>query len=239
MCDLFGYMNPEELGDKDEIPTKRYSPLRVTPLLGQYSQPVTTDMILRYDVEDEEGDLDHNIGYREMTENVFRGAFALDVPAIGRRETEELVNGDDHDRYKRTYSDEIEDTKRAQRVSELLTAIQNTSQLAGQARHMADFMPDFVVAAAMPTYNQRVSNSIRVDSNNGEVNADTLRSVLTDLINLDATVWVAGTHNPAVMNNWEEVFDVATSMDDVSVEDSVSDVFREATEEITSVYESE
>lgn len=226
MCDLFGYMNTEELDGDDDPPQKRVSPLRVSPLVGQYEQPVTTDMILQYDVEDEEGDLSHKIGYREMTENVFRGALALDVPGVGQREEESLSNDDDTARYERTLTDEVSDSERADRVTELLEAIANTTQLAGQARHMADFMPDFMVATTLPVYNQRVSNAIRVDADAGEVDTDTLQSVLKDLAHYEGSnVWVAGTHNPAVMNNWDEVMDAAEEIDGVSTVDSIMECF--------------
>lgn len=90
LCDLFGYMNTDLDGDDDPNP-KRVSPLRVSPLVGQYDRPVTTDMILQYDVEN----ADNRIGYRELSENVFHGALAVDVPAIGQRENESIADGDD------------------------------------------------------------------------------------------------------------------------------------------------
>jgi len=153
LCDLFGYMNTD-LGD-DEPPAKRYSPIRVTPIVGQYDRPLTTDMILQYDPD--EG-ADHNIGYREMTENVFKGALMLDVPAVGQRETEQVDSSRDHDEvYQRTFETEIDHADRAERVAELIDAVANTSRLAGQARHMADFMPDFCIGATVDQYNQRLT----------------------------------------------------------------------------------
>lgn len=232
LCDLFGYMNPEELDDIDDIPVNRVSPLRATPLVGQYDQPVTTDMILQYDPGiDAESvtDSDHNIGYREMTENVFRGALAIDIPAIGRREIENIEETNNGVRSKRELTNELDDNNngddRKDRIEELLTAIQNTSNLAGQARHMADFMPDFLIASTQPVYNQRVSNAIRTDPETGEVDPSTLESVLKDLIALEADVWVAGTRNPSVMNNWDEVMDVVESVDGVETQDSVVATF--------------
>lgn len=227
MCDLFGYMNTEELGAEGQPPAKRVSPLRVSPLVGQYEQPVTTDMILQYDIETEEGDLSHKIGYREMTENVFRGALALDIPAVGQREIEQL-DGDDSTRYSRTLEEEIDANERAERIEQLLEAITNTTQLAGQARHMADFMPDFMVAATLPVYNQRITNAIRVEREAGEVNVKTLRSVLKDLTHHhDSEVWVAGTKNPTVMNNWGDVMGAAEDVEDVTTVDSITGCFEE------------
>jgi len=193
-------------------------------------------MILQYavggDVKKTEGEngsddqLENRIGYREMTENVFKGAWALDIAAVGRREIEELDTTANHDhRYSRELKDEIDDEERVERMNELLTALLNASQLAGQARHMADFMPDFIIGAATPVYNQRVLNAIHIDPETRTLNVDALRSVLADLDNQDATVWMAGTHNPNVISNWSAVMDVGSSMDHVTVTDSVTDCY--------------
>ena len=236
MCDLFGYMNTDlDPNNGDPLP-KRTSPLRVTPLIGQYDASTTTDMILQYAVggdvkktdEDEVDDeqLENRIGYREMTENVFKGAWAIDVDAIGRREVEDIDTSQDHgNRYSRELKNEITEETRADRIGELLTALLNTTQLAGQARHMADFMPDLVLSAALPVYNQRILNALHVDPETRELNTDALKSVLADLENQDATVWMAGTYNPNVISNWDEVMDVGASMGHVTVVDSVTDCY--------------
>jgi CRISPR-associated protein Cas7/Cst2/DevR subtype I-B len=219
MCDLFGYFNPEELGE--EVRPKRVSPLRVTPLEGQYDMPVTTDMILQFGVEDEAGDLDPNIGYRELTENVYKNAVSMDVDAIGRREIERVRDEGAH--FERELKNELSgDDARRQRVTELIEALQNASQLAGQARHMADFMPDLMIATAIPTYNQRITNALHVDSESQTVDTNALASVLTDLSNMGAKTWVAGTHNPDVIDNWDSVFDTATGIEGVEQVDSIT-----------------
>ena len=236
MCDLFGYMNTDlDPNNGDPLP-KRTSPLRVTPLIGQYDASTTTDMILQYAVggdvkktnEDEIDDeqLENRIGYREMTENVFKGAWAIDVDAIGQREVEDIDTSQDHgNRYSRKLENKISEETRVNRVRELLTALLNTTQLAGQARHMADFMPDLVLSAALPVYNQRILNALHVDPETRELNTDALKSVLADLDNQDATVWMAGTYNPNVISNWEEVMDLGSTMDHVTVVDSVTDCY--------------
>lgn len=246
LCDLFGYMNTDlDPSNGDPLP-KRTSPLRVTPLVGQYDASTTTDMILQYAVggdvkksDDGEGDseqLDNRIGYREMTENVFKGGWAIDVDAVGRREIEGIDTSQDHsERYSRELEDRISEEDRVRRISELLTALMNTTQLAGQARHMADFMPDLIVSAAVPVYNQRILNALHVDAETRELNSSALRSVLTDLKNQDAEVWMAGTHNPNVLANWEEVMDVGSSLDHVTVADSVTDCYEAMKSHVTTV----
>ena len=121
---------------------------------------------------------------------------------------------------------EIEnDDERGKRLKELIDSIQNTTQLAGQARHMADFMPDLLVASAQPVYNQRIMNAIHLDGDTGEVNEELLESVLRDLVNMDADVWIAGTHNPSVITNWEGVMETAGQIDGVEVVDSVTECY--------------
>ena len=236
LCDLFGYMNTDlQPDDGDPLP-KRTSPLRVTPLVGQYDASTTTDMILQYAVggdvkksDDDGGDdeqLENRIGYREMTENVFKGGWAIDIQAVGRREVEDIDTSQDHGhRYSRELQNELDEAHRTERVQELLTALLNTTQLAGQARHMADFMPDFVVGAALPVYNQRILNSVHVDTETREVDINACESVLADLKNQDAEIWMGGTHNPKVISNWDQVMDVGKEAENVTVEASVTDCY--------------
>jgi CRISPR-associated autoregulator DevR family len=237
LCDLFGYMNTDLRRADGEPKPKRVSPLRVAPLVGQYNTATTTDMILQYAVggdvkktDEDDGDgeeLDNRIGYREMTENVFKNAWALDVAAIGQRETEDVDSSAEHDaQYTRKLDNRIDNEERTERVSELLDALKNTTQLAGQARHMADFMPDFIIAASQPQYNQRIMNALHLSNEDRTIDLNALQSVLADLDNLNATVWAAGTYNPKVLDNWDELMGALDGMDDVTVEDSVTDCYQ-------------
>jgi CRISPR/Cas system-associated protein Cas7 (RAMP superfamily) len=187
-------------------------------------------MILQYDEAEE---ADNRIGYREMTENIFRGGIMIDVPAVGQRENTAVDDDlENTEVFERSFDDEVDNDERHQRVSELIEAVRNTSQLAGQARHMADFMPDFIVATAQEQYNQRIMNAIRTDDD-GVVNVDALNSVLTDLSHDDADIYVAGTHNPEVMSNWDAVMDTCESHDAVTVKESVSDCFSGLQSQVT------
>lgn len=227
LCDIFGYMNMDL---NEPIPEKRVSPLRVTPLVGQYDADVTTDMILQYAPggsrkkdDDDDGNAEENkIGYRELTDNVYKGAWMLDCDSIGQREREGF--NDDNEpghRYERDLDTVVED--RPERVQTLLDGLKNASGLAGQARHMADFMPDVVVATANDTYSQRVTNALHIED--GELNIPAFESVVEDLTHDGGNVWVAGTHNPTVMDNWEAFFDAAEAHENVTVCASVSDCY--------------
>lgn len=227
LCDLFGYMNSNL---EEPTPDKRMSPLRVTPLLGQYDAEVTTDMILQYAPggsrkkdDDEESNVEENkIGYRELTDNVYKGAWMLDCASVGQRERETL-NGDEEagHRYERELETVVDD--RDNRIRTLIDGLQHASTLAGQARHMADFMPDAVVATVNDTYSQRVTNALHIED--GELNIPAFTSVLDDLTHNDGQVWVAGTYNPNVMNNWGEFFDAAESHASVEMCSSVTECY--------------
>lgn len=233
LCDLFGYMNT----NLDEpTPTKRHSPIRVTPFVGQYDAEVTTDMILQYapggsrkkSEEDKDKETsnrpDNKIGYRELTDNVYKGAWMLDCDSVGQRERE-TFDGDASagHRYERKLETVVAD--RTERMRALIKGLQNATGLAGQARHMADFMPDAVVATANETYSQRVTNALHLED--GSLNIPAFDSVLADLTHNGGQVWVGGTHNPTVMDNWDEFFTTAEDHAGVTVCASVSDCYDE------------
>ncbi|XGI83421.1 type I-B CRISPR-associated protein Cas7/Cst2/DevR [Halorutilales archaeon Cl-col2-1] len=234
LCDLFGYMNTDLEPDDGEPNPNRVSPLRVSPLVGQYDMPITTDLVVQYDVEG-----DNRMARREIEENVFKGGIALDLDSIGRRENEEVNTDRDYDeQYHRELENEIDEDERKERAKELIDAVQNSTQLAGQARHMADFMPDLLVVSSQDQYNQRVSNALHVDPESGELNTKSFESVLQDLTNMESDgegkVWVAGTYNPEVISNWDEVMETAEEIEGVTIVDTVSGCYEAVKEEIDS-----
>lgn len=226
LCDLFGYMNTNL---EEPTPEKRISPLRVTPLVGQYDAEVTTDMILQYAPggsrkkdDDDENAEDNKIGYRELTDNVYKGAWMLDCDGVGQRERETFDDNEDAGhRYERELETVV--TDREDRIRTLIDGLLHASGLAGQARHMADFMPDAVVTTANETYSQRVTNALHIED--GELNIATFEAVLGDLTHNGGQVWIAGTHNPNVMSNWGEFFSAADNQAGVEVCDSVSECY--------------
>lgn len=225
ICDLFGYFNSDlEEGEDADVPSdKRWSVLKATPLVGQYHADVTTDMVTQFSP-----DGDNNIAYRELVENVYRGSWTIDVDAIGRREVENFNTDEDAgNRYERDLRDEISSEEQQERVVQLVKSLKNTCELAGQARHMADFMPDLFIASVSDEYNQRVANAFHVDEEKRTVYTKTLRSILSDLEAVDATVYMAGTYNPEVIENWDEVESVADDFENVTWYSSVEKCFQD------------
>lgn len=242
VCDLMGYMNPDL---EEPTPDTRYSPLRVTPLLGQYETEVTADRIQQFSPNgsrkkdedggsdtdggsdgdgDDEDKFENSIAYRELTDNTYRGAWMVDVDSVGRRETEGFSDGEVGHQYNRNFENVV--SNRDERVRKLIQALRAASGLAGQARHMADFMPDAVVAIAGDVYTQRVTNALHLEDDR-TLNIPTLEAVLSDLEYDDCKIVMAGTRNPEVMDNWDEFFAVAEEHDGVEVCDSVSACFGE------------
>ena len=233
ICDL-GYMNTD-LDPSENFPTSRQSPLRMTPSVGVYDTPITTDMIVQFgvggSVKKEEGsDESHgnSIAYRELTENVYSGAWTLDSYMVGRRESEAMYHDNEiGNRYERTIDNKISESERINRINLIIDALQHYSKLAGQSRHMSDFMPDLAICTRQPTYNQRISNALHVNSESKKLNIKALESVCKDIVNQDGEIYVSGTYNPNVITNWEEVFEMLESIDGVKVLDTVSECYDE------------
>lgn len=216
-CDLFGYMRP----DSDLDYPKRLSPLSVTPLLGVYDTDVVADLILQYDVDASENKLAH----REMAENVYRSSISIDIDAIGRREIETVDSAaDDGTEYTREFK-EYANVDRAERVANTLTAIQHAVKFAGQSRHMADFMPDLLVVSSHDRHTHRLANALHVDPETGELNTRIFESTLRDMTTMDGSVWVAGSFNPVVIQNWDAVEDIARTLEGVEVIESIAECF--------------
>jgi CRISPR-associated protein Cas7/Cst2/DevR subtype I-B len=236
LCDIFGYMNTDlDPREEDGHEPTRHSPLHMTPSVGVYQRPVTTDIILQFgvggSVKKEEGsDADHgnDIAYRELVENVYHGAWAIDETMIGRRESEEMYSDrKTGHRYEREVVDFINENERKTRANELINALRDHSQLAGQARHMADFMPDLCVAAELGSYNQRIANALQVDEESEELNVKLLKSVCADIVELGGTVYIAGNYNNEIIKNWDELFDAIEKMNGVEKLDYVTKCYEE------------
>lgn len=219
ICDIFGYMNTERETETLNEHPKRYSPLKVSPLIAKYRSDVATDMLLQFDAE---GD-DNNIAYREMTENVYHGGIMIDASQIGRREVEEYDSDAEEKPYERNLEDVIGEAKRTERIDQLVESVLRMTKFAGQARHMADFMPDLVLAVKQDKYDQRIQNALHIED--GELSIDNLDSILGDFKNRDAEMFFAGTHNPNVIDNWEKVDDLISEYSNVENLETVEEAF--------------
>ncbi len=233
ICDKFGYMNTDlNPNDEDGHQPKRTGPLRVTPALGVYPKPVTTDMIVQYGVggsvkkESDQESHGNSIAYREIVENTYQGAWMLDEYMVGRREHEEMYDSrDTGHRYERKVVDEVPDEERIQRINTLIDSLRDHCNLAGQARHMADFMPDLAVAAELPTYNQRITNALQVREETNELNIQAFESICKDITSLGGNIYVAGTYNANVISNWDDLFETVEQLDSVEKVDSVTECY--------------
>lgn len=221
ICDIFGYFNTERETDVLNEYPKRYSPLKVSPLIAKYRSDVATDMILQFDAEKQ----DHSIAYREMTENVYHGGIMIDANHIGQREVEEYDSDADEKPYERDFEDFISEDEQKNRLSELIESIQRMTKFAGQSRHMADFMPDLILAVEQDKYDQRIQNALHVDENK-ELSIKTLDSILGDLESRGANVYFSGTYNPNVIDNWDEVDKLVDEYDNVEHIDTIEDTFK-------------
>lgn len=220
ICDIFGYFNTQRDTEILNEHPKRYSPMRVSPLVAKYRTDVATDMILQFDAEAN----DNSIAYREMTENVYHSGIMIDVSQLGRRELEEYDSEADEKPYERTLEDTVDHEERKQRLRQLVESIHRMTKFAGQARHMADFMPDLMLGVKQDKYDQRIQNALHVKES-GELATRTLDSILGDLERRGAEVYFASTYNPNVIENWDEVDEVIDNHENVQRIGTVEEAF--------------
>lgn len=203
-CDLRGFLATKE-GEGGE---RRWSPLKVTPGLGQIPAEIVTDLLTRSSVieKDDRASKDMRIANVQLAENIYRFAMVLDVANIGLVRTpvlegkakEQRVTGWD-------VSIDIGEEERKKRVAAVLDGIFNLSGFAKQARSAASLAPDILLALVQDTYNQRGLKALEMDDD-GAVRVDALASALQENKDLGNTILFGGT--PGFIVNWSEVTDV-------------------------------
>lgn len=229
LCDIFGYLNPQ----LDEGFDRRWSPLKVTPALGQIASEIVTDLLIRMSDKEktETGGKDQRIAYVQMMANVYRTGLSLDVANIGKvivplyekKEIEEKEEGgtesasaDDKKAKKKKKktvqifkgwqpSVNISAEERRKRALAVLEAIGGLADFAKQARNAASLAPDVLLAATHPRYTHRTLRALALDDE-GKVNPDELGVVLQDLRDDGAQLFFGFT--PNVVKNPEQLLAV-------------------------------
>lgn len=161
--DLFGYMEgtKEEGGAKGGA-NKRTSPVRVSPLLAMDSYQGDLDFGTNYMGVKSGGD--PNIFETEIHSGLYRGTILIELDRVGCGEGFE--------------KGELDPSDRAQRVSALLTAVQNLWTSGRQSRFLADISPKFVAGAAVRVKAPIFLESVRL--HNGGLQTKTLSEVVSD-----------------------------------------------------------
>ena len=205
LCDVFGYLNPK-LGEGF---TRRWSPLKVTPALGQIAGEIVTDMLIRMsdrEKSDESSAKDQRIAYVQIMGNVYRIGMSLDVANLGKV-TQPNYEGKGKNQEFAGWNTEtdIEADGRRERAVALLDAIGGLADFAKQARNAASMGPDVFLAGLHTRYSHRTLRALELDDA-GNAQVETLRVILQDL--RDDGVQMFFGYTPNVIANEEALLTV-------------------------------
>ncbi|MQL52216.1 DevR family CRISPR-associated autoregulator [Desulfofundulus thermobenzoicus] len=200
-CDLRGFLATEE----DVGGQRRWSPLKVSPGLGQIPGEIVTDLLTRSSVVEKEGrgSKDMRIAHVQMMNNIYRFGLVIDVANVGLVRVPRLEGKGKEQRFAGwDIAVNISDAERAQRVRAVLDAVFNLSGFAKQARAAVSLSPDIILIAFQPTYNQRGLKALEMNDR-GEVKLDLLRYALQEHRALGHEILFG--YTPEVVANGQEV----------------------------------
>ena len=206
LCDMFGYLNPQPGKGSD----RRWSPIKVTPALGQIASEIVTDMLIRMsdkpksdkgesDEEEEQKARDQRIAYVQIMSNVYRIGLSLDVANLGK-----VVKAQFEGKEFKSWEEvaDIGPEERRKRSVALLHAIGGISDFAKQARNAASLSPDVFIAGMHSRYSHRALRALGLDDE-GNINSEELRVILQDLQDDGARLFFGFT--PQVVTNGDEL----------------------------------
>ncbi|MGB4416730.1 MAG: type I-B CRISPR-associated protein Cas7/Cst2/DevR [bacterium] len=196
-CDLRGFLATEEgVGGQ-----RRWSPVKVTPGLGQIPGEIVTDLLTRTSVlekDEQRQSKDLRIAHVQMMENIYRFGMVIDVENIGLVR-EPVIEGTGSRQQVTGWKTvvDIGPAERKLRLKALLDGVFNWSGLAKQARAAASLSPDFILLALQGTYNQRGLKALELDEE-GRVKLDLLQAALQEHRALGNKVFCGYTPGTAV-----------------------------------------
>ena len=186
--DLFGYMFPNSY--------RRWSPVKVAPLLSLLSYKGEVDYLTRKQKKEQKGG---NIVQVEIdTLNAMRGNIIINLDHIGA-----IV-----DEYSYEKEDILNEEEKKQRINKLLNAIKNFTGGARQSRNLEDISPKFIIITKQKTGNPYFLNSLQVDKNMN-LNIDVLKEAINEADFEDIKIGI----RKGIFNNEDEIkeqFDVLT-----------------------------
>lgn len=193
LCDLFGYLNPK-LGEGFD---RRWSPIKATPALGQVANDVVTDLLIRMSDREKSDDSqtrDQRIAYVQMMSNTYRIGLSLDVANIGLVKQAKYEGKGKNQKFSSWETIANINTKeRFKRAVAVLEAIGGITDFAKQARNAASLSPDIFIASIHSRYSHRTLRALECDD--GKANTETLKVILEDLQDEEATLFFGFTPN--------------------------------------------
>jgi CRISPR-associated protein Cst2 len=180
---------------------RRWSPLKVTPALGQITSEIVTDLLIRMSEREKAEDerRDQRIAYVQMMANVYRIGLSVDVANLGKVIQAKYTGKGKEQKFEKWETvTNIGAENRRTRALAVLEAIGGLADFAKQARNAASLAPDVLLAATHPRYTHRTLRALALDDE-GNVNEQELRVVLQDLQDDGAQLFFGFTPN-VVMN---------------------------------------
>lgn len=213
LCDMFGFLNPMKGSGSD----RRWSPIKMTPALGQISNEIVTDMLTRMsDLLKEGGETnskkkDQRIAYIQLMENVYKTGFSLDIANLGK-----TVKPNIKDRVIQSFEEEkyYEDDEKKERIKAVINGVWNLSDFAKQARNMASLSPEIVVASMQKVYNHNIQKAIQLDDE-GNINCSRFKTTIDDAKQEGNEIFVG--YVSGVLQNEEKFLETLEEMDDIDL----------------------
>ncbi|MFZ5942943.1 MAG: type I-B CRISPR-associated protein Cas7/Cst2/DevR [Bacillota bacterium] len=204
-CDLRGFLAPKEGVGGD----RRWSPVKVTPGLGQLSGDITNDLLTRHSVMDKEGDKqskDNRIAHVQMTENIYKFGLVIDVENVGKIKVP-ITEGKGKEERVVDWKVEVDigEEARKERIKTLLDGVYNLSGFAKQARAAASLAPDVLLVTVQDTYNQRGLKALEL-AEDGHIKEDLLDYYLAENLNGGNKIFFG--MSPGLAKNEQQVKDI-------------------------------
>ncbi|HEX8236418.1 MAG TPA: type I-B CRISPR-associated protein Cas7/Cst2/DevR [Abditibacteriaceae bacterium] len=206
LSDLFGYLDPKAGEGFD----RRWSPIKVTPALGQTTSEIVTDLLLRMSIKDKASDdpdkvatKDQRLAYVQLAETIFRTGMSIDVANVGRVVIPEVAKerkGEKDIQVFKGYAEkkQIGPDKRQERVVAALEAVGRLCDFAKQARNAISLSPDVLLIALLPVYSQRGLRALSLNDE-GILNLEELSAIVEDLRSLSGQLFFG--YTPGVIAN--------------------------------------
>jgi len=162
--DLLGFM--EAKGGSGKMALRRWSPVKVSPMISIYPWKGESDMLTRKKEGQEGGDL---VKIEINTFNFMRGTIILDANIIGARGDELSYD----------IEDVLDEEEKAKRINFLVESVKNLDGGAKKARLLDDLTPKFVVISKQKAGTPIFLNGLDVDTD-GNIKIDLLNEILEE-----------------------------------------------------------
>jgi CRISPR-associated protein Cst2 len=207
-CDLRGFLSPE----KETGGQRRWSPIKVTPALGQLRSEIISDLLTRHsDIgKEDRKSTDMRLAHVQMTENIYKLSLVIDIANVGKEIRPKIEKSGKKEKvtgYKVVTDVSIEERKK--RVMAVLDGIYHLSGFAKQSRAMNSLSPEILLISLKKTYNQRGLSVLDLDDEGNLKNLDGLHIFLKEHEILGDQLCVGWT--PGIIKNEAEVREVLDS----------------------------